>query len=296
MNLKQLEYFAAVVSAGSISAAAKSLHLSQPPLSAQMKLLEEELGVTLFERGSRSILLTEAGKLLYERSLNILDMTGSLKKELEQMGKGLKGSLRLGMISSAETLSIISQIAAFKTHHPEVNFRIYEGNTYQLLDKLDTGAIDTAIVRTPFPENSYECLPLQSEPMMAVGRPEFFPSARQDSISLKELSACPLIIYRRWENVLGSLFSPATPDYLCINDDARTSLTWAQCGAGIALVPASIVLVPATAVRDHFSDMTIRPIREPGLESRITLISRKHTSGSSIVREFFSFFSQSRSN
>ena len=70
MNLKQMEYFVAIVNEGNISAAAKSLHISQPPLSAQMKLLEDELGVVLFERGSRSIFLTEAGKIFYEKENN----------------------------------------------------------------------------------------------------------------------------------------------------------------------------------------------------------------------------------
>ena len=70
MNLKQMEYFVAIVNEGNISAAAKSLHISQPPLSPQMKLLEDELGVVLFERGSRSIFLTEAGKVFYEKALH----------------------------------------------------------------------------------------------------------------------------------------------------------------------------------------------------------------------------------
>ena len=74
MNLKQMEYFVAIVNEGNISTAAKSLHISQPPLSAQMKLLEDELGVVLFERGSRSIFLTEAGKIFYEKALHILHL------------------------------------------------------------------------------------------------------------------------------------------------------------------------------------------------------------------------------
>ena len=92
MNLKQMEYFVAIVNEGNISAAAKSLHISQPPLSAQMKLLEDELGVVLFERGSRSIFLTEAGKVFYEKALHILHLTTAVSDELQQMGQGLKGS------------------------------------------------------------------------------------------------------------------------------------------------------------------------------------------------------------
>ena len=83
MNLKQMEYFITIVNEGSISAASKILHISQPPLSTQMKLLEQELGVTLFERGSRAIALTHAGKVFYDRAQGILDMTGAARQELE---------------------------------------------------------------------------------------------------------------------------------------------------------------------------------------------------------------------
>ena len=284
MNLKQMEYFITIVNEGSISAAAKSLHISQPPLSTQMKLLEEELGVTLFQRGSRSIILTEAGKLFYDRAQGILDMTGAARQELEQMGRGLHGALRLGMISSVETEAIINRITAFRTQHPGVNFCIYEGNTYQLMDKLNTGLIEAAIVRTPFPEESYDCLYLAEEPMMAVGMAKHFPDPNADSISLGQLAACPLIIYRRWENVLNHMLPHNRQDYLCVNDDARTSLSWADTGIGIAITPASIA-------RCTRPGMLLKPITTPGFSSHITLIRRKHGTMSAICRDFITYFS-----
>ena len=284
MNLKQMEYLITIVNEGSISAAAKSLHISQPPLSTQMKLLEEELGVTLFQRGSRSIILTEAGKLFYDRAQGILDMTGAARQELEQMGRGLHGALRLGMISSVETEAIINRITAFRTQHPGVNFCIYEGNTYQLMDKLNTGLIEAAIVRTPFPEESYDCLYLAEEPMMAVGMAKHFPDPHADSISLGQLAACPLIIYRRWENVLNHMLPHNRQDYLCVNDDARTSLSWADTGIGIAITPASIA-------RCTRPGMLLKPITTPGFSSHITLIRRKHGTMSAICRDFITYFS-----
>ena len=283
MNLKQMEYFTAIVNEGSISAAAKALHISQPPLSTQMKLLEEELGLTLFQRGSRSILLTDAGKVLYERAQGILDMTGAVLEELEQMGQGLLGSLRLGMISSVETEPIIGKIAAFRQEHPGVKFRIYEGNTYQLLDKLNTGVIEAAIVRSPFPEEPYDCFYLSGEIMMAVGERCFFPRPGADTISLKELCSCPLVVYRRWEGVLNRLFAPDSPDYLCINDDARTSLTWAETGSGVAVVPASI----ARCVRP---DILMKPLDTRDFTSRITLVCRKNGPLSAVMKEFLDYF------
>ena len=248
-----------------------------------MKLLEEELGLTLFQRGSRSILLTDAGKVLYERAQGILDMTGAVLEELEQMGQGLLGSLRLGMISSVETEPIIGKIAAFRQEHPGVKFRIYEGNTYQLLDKLNTGIIEAAIVRSPFPEEPYDCFYLSGEIMMAVGERCFFPRPGADTISLKELCSCPLVVYRRWEGVLNRLFAPDSPDYLCINDDARTSLTWAETGSGVAVVPASI----ARCVRP---DILMKPLDTRDFTSRITLVCRKNGPLSAVMKEFLDYF------
>ena len=283
MNLKQMAYFITIANEGSISAAAKVLHISQPPLSTQMKLLEEELGVTLLNRGSRPILLTDAGKLFYEKAQSILDMAGAARQELEQMGQGFHGSLRLGMISSAETESIIQQIAAFRDIYPKVSFCIYEGNTYQLLDKLNTGLIEAAIVRTPFPEESYDCLSLAKEPMLAVGHLRHFPDPEAAAIRPEELLSVPLIIYRRWESILNHMLPHSHPGYLCINDDARTSLTWAGTGIGIAIVPASIA-------RRLPPELLAKPIEASGFTSRITLVRRKNAPGSSLAAEFVRFF------
>ena len=82
MDLKQLLYFVTISDEGNISNAAKKLYLTQPPLSYQMKLLEDELNCTLFERGTRNIKLTDEGQLLYQRAKDILDLTSITKDEL----------------------------------------------------------------------------------------------------------------------------------------------------------------------------------------------------------------------
>ena len=223
--------------------------------------------------------------MFYERAQGILDMAGAARQEMEQMGRGLHGFLRLGMVSSTETSSIIGRIADFRAQHPGIYFRIYEGNTYQLMDKLNTGLIEAAIVRTPFPEDSYECCYLAEEPMMAVGMPGHFPDVAADSISLEQLCSCPLIIYRRWEGELNRMLPRERQDYLCINDDARTSLTWAGTGIGVAIAPASI------ARRAH-PGMLVKTITTPGFTSRITLIRRRDAAMSSIGQDFIRYFKE----
>ena len=100
MDLKQLSYFVKIVEEGSISGAAKKLFMSQPPLSSQMKLLETELDCTLFERGSRTIHLTEAGETLYNYSRSLLQLSNVAKQETMNAARHFNGVLRIGIVSS----------------------------------------------------------------------------------------------------------------------------------------------------------------------------------------------------
>lgn len=104
MELRQLEYFRAIVDEGSISGAARALHMTQPPLSYQMKMLEEELQVSLFLRGTKKITLTEAGKTLYEQAETLLMLANLTKQEVIKSGQA--ATLHIGMTPS--TVSMMS--------------------------------------------------------------------------------------------------------------------------------------------------------------------------------------------
>jgi DNA-binding transcriptional LysR family regulator len=286
MNLKQLEYFAAVVEAGNISSAAKKLHVSQPPLSTQMKLLEEELGVKLMERGARNIKLTEAGKTLYKRAVSVADMINAAKKEVCDLGRGLQGTLTLGTISSSGAALLGEKMQNFYKIYPDVHFEVYEGNTYQLLERLDEGSIEVAVVRTPFNEEGFSCIYLNEEPMVAVGKKGFFKNTEREEISVKDLDGRPLIYYRRFENLITHVFEEEgiIPRVCCKNDDARTSLMWARAGMGIALVPKGISAV--------FSDpdMTYKVLEEEKMYTRLAVIHKKGEYLSNIAKGFLKVF------
>ena len=132
MNLKQMKYFVTIADEGSISAAARVLHISQPPLSQQLHLLEEELRARLFVRGSRSVTLTDAGRLFYQHAQNILDLSERAVKDLQQFENENRGSLRIGMVSSSEVPYVLEKMFPFREKYPHIDFCIYEGNTYQL--------------------------------------------------------------------------------------------------------------------------------------------------------------------
>ena len=286
MDIRKLQYFTAIVDEGSITGAAKRLHMSQPPLSTQMKLLEEELGVILFDRGSRNIQLTDAGKLLYNRAHAILELSEAAVQELKDFGNGLSGTLRLGMISSAATGTVCGWMKEFAEKYPRIIFEISEGNTYELLEQLKQGRIETTLVRTPFPMEGLECRFLEREPMIAVGSGHFFADVPGDEITVEQLVGKPLIIYRRWETIITGAFHEKgmEPDIFCKNEDARTTAIWADAGLGVGILPRSAVL------RSWALDVQKKVIRNEKLYTQMAVARRKDRYVSGIAKQFVEEF------
>lgn len=237
MDLKQLKYFVTVAEEGTISAAAKKLFMSQPPLSIQMKLLEQELGCPLFERGQKHICLTDTGKLLYDRAQNLLKMEASMRQDIEACSRTEKDTIRLGVVSSVICTRGGEWISGFLADNSEVRFEITEANTYSLLEKLRSDIIHASLVRTPFAESEFEVHGLVSEKMIAVlpGK------SGEKHITMAQLAEQPLILYRRWESIILREFreKELEPRCVCMCDDARTAVDLAERSVGAAVVPQS---------------------------------------------------------
>ncbi|MBS1312017.1 MAG: LysR family transcriptional regulator, partial [Ruminococcus sp.] len=239
MDFHQLQYFVAIAESGSITAAAKKLFLSQPPLSMQMKRLEKELGCVLFLRGAREVQLTEAGKLLYTRAKSMLELRRITEEELAVCSEQTSGTIRLGVISSVGCSLLPQWLKWFHAQYPQIRFSLYESDTYQILEKLHQDRVELALVRSPFSAEGIQKVPLQTESLIAVGHHSFFSEA--DTISLQELAERPLIIYRRWEHILNQTFRTLElpVSYFCVNEDARTTVYWADAGLGVGIIPES---------------------------------------------------------
>ena len=234
MDVKQLNYFLTIAQEGSISSAARKLYMSQPPLSAQMKLLEEELGCSLFIRGSKNITLTEEGKILYQRAESILNQIKSTMLEIKEASRF--EVVRVGIISSiVEKVSKI--LSDFHLTNDKVIYEITEANTYRLLELLKNGTISVAFVREPYPNGGFKQIKLFEDKLVAVGKD------LPENLDLTYLSEKPLVLYRRWIEVIRQQFdSIDIPfDYICLNDDARTTISMVRNGLGVGLVPLSSV-------------------------------------------------------
>lgn len=273
MEIRQLEYFRKIALTGSINEAARQLNMSQPPLSYQLKLLEEELDVVLFERSRQGVTMTEAGKLLYQRSEELLQFADSTKLEVSKIGK--RQVLRLGMTSTTVG-PILPIISAFVQKHPEVTFEVHDGSTYSLADLLRSGIIDVSVVRTPLQLDDLDYQLFCEEPMIAVSGP----GVSGGGLSLKELTGTPLILYRRYERFLLDAFhaQDLEPRVLCVCDDARDAMQWAEQGLATAIFPRSM--------ENLCKGLCIRPIQEESLNTKILLIWRSGKPPRAIVREF----------
>jgi len=290
VDIRQLLYFTTIAEEGSISAAAKKLHLSQPPLSYQMKLLEKELHLPLIERSARGIALTEAGRVLYKRAQGILELSELTRKEMLAMASGFTGTLHIGTVSSSGASLLSWRIPAFHQKYPQIGFAIHEGNTFELMEMLESGLIELAIVRTPFHSDQLNCLYLSPEPMIAAGAASFFPAGMSSGqpISLELLGHAPVILYRRFEKILLSLCEQKgiTPQVFCIADDARTTLMWAEAGLGVAVVPQS-----AYRIMPHHN-MVYGELSEEDLHTRIAAVCKKGCSLSWAAQQFLEIFAQ----
>lgn len=267
MDLKQLNYFVTVVNEGNITAAAKKLFMSQPPLSTQLKLLENELGCVLMERGSRQIKLTEAGRTLYNYANTLLEISRIAREEVQYFADRNNGTIRVGIISSVICSSTMNTLIEFSQMYPNMVFEITEGNTYELLKNLHANTIHCALIRSPYSSDNLTSVTIDCDTLEAVGKSELF-DTESSEVTLHELSDKNIILYRRWEHIIRALFEENDLDIHCrfINDDARTTIRFAECGLGIGIIPKS------AAELVHGENMVRKTIAGANIESRIELV------------------------
>lgn len=288
MNLKQLEYFVTIAEERKITAAAKRLHITQPPLSYEMASLEKELGVKLFIRKPRGVELTDAGRLLYSRATTILGLTEAAVRDVSDVGKGREGTLAIGIISSSGGQVPNEQMRELTADYPSVSFDLREGNTYEVLEMLRRQVVELGVIRTPFSDDGLICHYADPEPMAAIMAPGLVCGEQDDKVNLGELSGKPLVIYRRFEKIIRYLFEESGLECFisCINDDARTTCMWADKGFGIGLVPSSFLSLM------DLEDTVIKRVDEEALITRMAVVWLRDRELSPLAARFVSMFDE----
>ena len=142
MDLRGLHYFSVVAEELNFTRAAQRLNMSQPPLSNQIKALEEELGTPLFLRGGRGLQLTEAGKLLYRRAAQLLDLAERTREEVGSLAMGLSGTLCFGSVAGLAPFLAARWLAGFREEYPLVRFEVVNGSSDDIIEQIQRGYIE----------------------------------------------------------------------------------------------------------------------------------------------------------
>ena len=241
MEIKDMRAFYAIVEEGNISHAAQRLDIAQPALSRQMKRLETSLGVQLFERGSRRIRLTDAGRVLYSRVEHILGMVDRTVREITEIGSGIAGSIQLGTITTSGALLLPELISEFHRRYPQVTYQIWEAEGARILELLDNRVIEIAITRTQVDSKVYESIVLPNEPLVVVMNKDQVIGASDSEVRMEELRDMPIIIPLRWQSLFIANCRKLgfDPHILCVSDSIVQDLLLVKRGMGAAILPVS---------------------------------------------------------
>ena len=193
MELRVLNYFLTVAREKTISKAAKTLHVTQPTLSKQLKELEQELGIKLFERGSREITLTEDGIYLQNRGQEIMTLVDLTISNLTNQSV-VSGKITIGG-GETEAFGVIAGLVhKLITDHPDIKVEIYSGNADDVLDKLDKGLLDFCLVIDPVSKQKYEYKQLPQKDRWGILLNNKNPLSKQEFVLAEELKEIPLLI------------------------------------------------------------------------------------------------------
>ena len=291
MNLKQLEYFSAVAEAKSISLAARNLHVAQPPISRQLALLEDELGVCLFLRTNKGVELTEAGRSLYRQSQNLFQDMRMIVDSVRDINAGMRGLLKIGMIYSNISIAL-QYLKEFRAQYPQVELYVRLGSPGDLLEDLNKGDLHLLFLRSSSELGSglHERI-LGEDPLELVMIRELDPAPDQASVPLEALKGVPMCLLRSddlwgYSNYLikecqRQGFTPNTT-FRCY--DTPMAMQLVQAGFGVSYLPRSIV-----ETQPHLGLYT-KPIQGISVLSYPTLVWSSNLYYASCVKRFLAMF------
>jgi DNA-binding transcriptional LysR family regulator len=254
LELRHLRYFVAVAEEGGFTRAAARLHIAQPPLSQQVRALEEDLGMRLLERLPRGVRLTPAGAAFLSEARAILAAVQGAESRVKRVAAGVEGTLAIGLASSAATHPLVPRLLAeYRERYPRVDLRFVEGNAASLSEALLAGEAHVAFVRAPVdrpPGIRFD--KLLQEPMLAVFARDHALAAlaarrKPAWVSLRELARHPLVLVRRpgapgmyGDLMLACAEAGLAPGIALEVGNMLTNVLLVAAGIGVSVVPASM--------------------------------------------------------
>ncbi|MFL1420486.1 LysR family transcriptional regulator [Staphylococcus ureilyticus] len=251
MENRVLRYFLAVVAEGNISAAAKLLHITQPTLSRQIKDLEEELSVTLFNRKGKYLELTREGHYLASKARDIINLVDKTTSNITH--KEVFGEVHIGMAESSSIKPIARAIKALRKEYNQIIFDTFSGNAEQILEKINDGIIDFGVIIEPINKVDYDSIALNRTDVWGVLTKHDSEFKDMDKISAESIINKPLIISRQ-QGVKKMILNELDLEDVQLNVVAKYNLLYnasimVEEGVGHALCLGGIVNTHNTSLR-----------------------------------------------
>ena len=276
IELRHLRYFIAVAEELHFGHAAARLNISQPPLSQQIQILEQQIGARLFARTNRSVSLTEAGRQFLADSRQILSQVDDAAARAARLHHGETGELRIGFTSSAPFIKAVSDtLSTFRRRYPDVHIQTRETNTREQIVPLNEGALDLGLMRNTQLPDTLVWERVLREPLLAMV-PRDHPLASKPRVSLRELAREPFVFFDPhvgtglYDDILGLMRRyDLTPAITQEVGEAMTIIGLVAAGLGVSILPASFRRV-------QLLEMCWLPIEEQDAVSDMWLVWSKH--------------------
>ena len=269
MEIHQLRYFVAVAEEGSFSRAAAREHVAQPSLSQQIQKLEAEMDQRLFDRLSRSVVVTEAGKCLLEYARKILVEIAEARRCLDDLKRDIAGRLTVGAIPTMAPYVLPKLIGKFQTRYPKVDLEILEDTTESLALRLEDGTLDIAIMSTCQQSPTLERHPLGKEPLFVL-LPNQHRLAKKKKISWSDLKSEKFLLLHEVHCLSAQVCQLLAthnlrPELALRGAQLTTIAQMVATGMGVSLVPQMMVEheLPSGCVALPFTPPA--PVREINL-------------------------------
>ncbi len=279
MTLTELRYIVAVARERHFGRAAQSCFVSQPTLSIAIKKLEDELGVTLFERGGQEVSVTEIGERIIEQSQRVLEEAETVKRLAGEHQNELAGPLKLGVIFTISPYLLPRLIPALRILAPDMPLILEENYTSRLAEMLKRGEVDAIIVADPFDEPGTEAYPLYDEPFM-VATPKGHPWEKRERIQACDLREESVLLLSQGncfrDQVLQACSEVASKQY---QSNSLASMVQGSSLNTIRHMVASgmgITVLPATSVSPADEGLlSVIPFQAPAPQRRVMLVTRR---------------------
>lgn len=242
MDFRSLTYFVTVAEELNFTRAAEKLHISQPPLSNQIKALETELDTQLFIRGNRFLQLTDSGKLYYRHAKEILALAQKATGEVKSLGKGMTGKIYIGLVEGSAPNIASKWIETFARMYPEIKFKIVDGNSDELIDKLRSGLINLAVITNPCDNTLLNSFKVGQEKMTAfMSKDNPLAQLPGNTITLSHLKDQKLIVPSRQSHIdmIYKWFKEINiePNIICEMDNYLDVAALSGSNIGVSLFP-----------------------------------------------------------